>query len=148
MRFEELEVWKRSAKLSAEIYKELRNLKDFGFKDQITRSGLSISSNVAEGFERDSDKQYLNFLSYAKGSCGELRSQIYIGMDIGYIDKKITNNWIKEAVEISSMLSGFMKAKRNFLKNDAKKGKKNKAKEDKSFTLEPLTFVLSPLTCI
>lgn len=121
MRFEELEVWKRSAKLSAEIYKELRNLKDFGFKDQITRSGLSISSNVAEGFERDSDKQYLNFLSYAKGSCGELRSQIYIGMDIGYIDKKITNNWIKEAVEISSMLSGFMKAKRNFLKNDAKK---------------------------
>jgi len=121
MRFEELEVWKRSAKLSAEIYKELRNLKDFGFKEQITRSGLSISSNIAEGFERGSDKQCLNFLSYAKGSCGELRSQIYIGMDIGYIEKKIANNWIKEAVEISSMLSGLMKAKRNFLKNDAKK---------------------------
>ena len=64
MRFEELEVWKRSAKLSAEIYKELRNLKDFGFRDQITRSGLSISSNIAEGFERDSDKHFINFLSF------------------------------------------------------------------------------------
>ena len=115
MRFEELEVWKRSAKLSADLYKKLKNLKDYSFKDQITRSGLSVSSNIAEGFERESNRQCLNFLSYAKGSCGELRSQIYIGMDVGYIDKKTANNWIKEAVEISSMLSGLMKTKRGFL---------------------------------
>ena len=66
MQFEDLEVWKRTVKLSAEIYKELKNLKDCGFKDQITRFGLSISSNIVEGFERNSLKQYLTFLSHVK----------------------------------------------------------------------------------
>ena len=75
--FEDLEVWKRSARLSADIYKTLANLKDYGFKDQITRSGLSIPSNIAEGAERESIKEFINFLSYAKGSAGELRTQIY-----------------------------------------------------------------------
>ena len=62
MRFEDLEVWKRSARLSADIYKELAGLKDYGFRDQITRSGLSIPSNVAEGIERESAKECVNFL--------------------------------------------------------------------------------------
>jgi four helix bundle protein len=115
MRFEELEVWKRSAKLSVDLYKKLKNLKDYGFKDQITRSGLSVSSNIAEGFERESNRQCLNFLSYAKGSCGELRSQIYIGMDVGYIDKKVGEDWLRETIEISSMISGLIKTKRGFL---------------------------------
>ena len=115
MRFEDLEVWKRAARLSADIYKQLRDLKDFGFKDQITRSGLSVPSNIAEGFERESQKECLTFLSYAKGSCGELRSQIYIGMDIGYIDQEVGKKWLAEAIEISSMLSGLMKTKRRFL---------------------------------
>ena len=74
--FEDLEVWKRSARVSADIYKTLANLKDFGFKDQITRSGLSIPSNIAEGSERETDKERANFLNYAKGSAGELRTQI------------------------------------------------------------------------
>ena len=76
MRFEDLDVWKRSARLSANIYSELRDLKDYGFRDQITRSGLSIPSNIAEGIERESAKESVRFLSYAKGSCGELRTQI------------------------------------------------------------------------
>ncbi len=59
MRFEDLAVWKRAMKLSANIYKELKNLKDYGFKDQITRSGLSIPSNIAEGFERENSAQRL-----------------------------------------------------------------------------------------
>ncbi len=59
--FEDLEVWKRSARLSADIYKTLANLKDYGFKDQITRSGLSIPSNIAEGSERETDKERANF---------------------------------------------------------------------------------------
>lgn len=117
MRFEDLEVWKRAARLSADIYKALRELKDFGFKDQITRSSLSIPSNIAEGFERESQKECLTFLSYAKGSCGELRTQIYIGTDIGYIDREVGKLWIQEANEIASMLSGLMKTKRGFLKN-------------------------------
>ena len=117
MRFEDLDVWKRSARLSADLYTQLRDLKDFGFKDQITRSGLSVPSNIAEGFERESQKETLNFLSYAKGSCGELRCQIYIGMRIDYIPEDIGQKWIQETVEISSMLSGLIKTKRGFIKN-------------------------------
>jgi four helix bundle protein len=110
MAFENLEVWKKSARLSGDIYKELKNLKDFGFKDQITRSGLSVPSNIAEGLERNSAKETINFLSYAKGSCGELRTQIYIGMDIGYINKDTATTWIKETKEISAMLVGLMRS--------------------------------------
>jgi four helix bundle protein len=62
VKFEDLDVWKRSARLSADIYKALINLKDYGFKDQITRSGLSIPSNIAEGMERESPKECINFL--------------------------------------------------------------------------------------
>ena len=103
-RFEDLDVWKRSARLSAEIYKALAELKDFGFRDQITRSGLSVPSNIAEGYERESNKEIANFLNYAKGSAGELRTQIYIGIDIGYIDKQTGKQWLAEAEAISKML--------------------------------------------
>ena len=115
MNFEDLDVWKRSTALSADIYKHLRDLKDYGFRDQITRAGLSIPSNIAEGFERETQKQCLAFLSYAKGSCGELRSQIYIGIEIGYLDKTTGENWIREVKEIASMLSGLIKTKKGFI---------------------------------
>ena len=78
MRFEDLEVWKRAARLSADIYKEMQQVRDFGFRDQLTRAGLSVPSNIAEGFERESNREFVNFLSYAKGSCGELRTQIEV----------------------------------------------------------------------
>lgn len=113
--FEDLLVWKRSARLSSEIYKELCELKDFGFKDQITRAGLSIPSNIAEGYERRSKKEFLNFLSYSKGSCGELRTQIYIGIDIGYINKEAGKKWQKESMIISKMLGSLIKKQRSFL---------------------------------
>ena len=114
MRFEDLDVWKRSADLSANIYTELKHLKDYGFKDQITRSGLSIPSNIAEGFERASHKESVNFLSYAKGSCGELRTQVHIGIRIGYITREKGDEWMKEANEISAMLHSLIKTRRNF----------------------------------
>ena len=110
MAFEDLDVWQRSSRLSANIYKELFCLKDYGFRDQITRSGLSIPCNIAEGIERKSSKETRNFLSYAKGSCGELRTQIYIGMDIGYIPEITGKKWITETKEISAMLVGLMKS--------------------------------------
>ena len=109
-----MEVWKRSSQLSVGIYKELSALKDYGFKDQITRSGLSIPSNIAEGFGRVGDKEKRNFLNYAKGSCAELRTQIYIGIKIGYINSPIGKTWIVETQEISAMLTGLMK----YLSND------------------------------
>lgn len=113
MRFEELEVWKKSARLSADIYKALTGLKDFGFRDQITRAGLSIPSNIAEGYERQSDKEIVNFINYAKGSAGELRTQIYIGMEIDYITRDQGKQWLSQAEEISKMLSGLIKSIRS-----------------------------------
>ena len=109
MKFEDMDVWKRSSRLSVSIYRELSGLTDFGFKDQITRSGLSIPSNIAEGFGRDSNKDKRNFLNYAKGSCSELRTQIYIGIEIGYISHNPGKNWVRETQEISAMLSGLMR---------------------------------------
>ncbi|WP_136064696.1 four helix bundle protein [Modicisalibacter radicis] len=108
MNFEKLRVWKRSARLSAELYKTLRDLRDFGFKDQITRSGLSVPSNIAEGMSRSSTKDKRHFLVIARGSCSELRTQIYIGMEIDYISQDKGREWLQETREISSMLAGLI----------------------------------------
>ena len=110
-RFEDLDVWRRSSRLCVEIYKGLATCKDFGFKDQITRACLSIPSNIAEGFERGSDKDSNKFFYYAKGSSGELRTQIYIGIEIGYITKETGMSWKNEAEHISKMLSALIKSR-------------------------------------
>ncbi|HIK76004.1 MAG: four helix bundle protein [Oceanospirillaceae bacterium] len=112
MRFEELSVWRRAARLSADIYRHFAQCRDFGFRDQITRSGLSIPSNIAEGYERASDKEKAVFLNYAKGSSGELRTQIYIGIEIGYISPEVGHRWKREAQDISKMLHALISAMR------------------------------------
>jgi len=109
MKFEDMDVWKRATRLSVSIYKELSDLRDYGFKDQITRSGLSIPSNIAEGLGRSTDKAKRNFLNYAKGSCAELRTQAYIGIEIGYIPRDVGAGWVSETKEISAMITGLMK---------------------------------------
>jgi len=109
MRFEDMDVWKAAARLSVSIYSELADLKDYGFKDQITRSGLSIPSNIAEGLGRATDKDKRNFLNYAKGSCAEFRSQAYIGIKVGYIAKNVGDSWVDESNKISAMLTSLMK---------------------------------------
>jgi len=106
--FEDLEVWKRSAALSADIYQELNSLCDYGFKDQITRSGLSVPSNIAEGMERNYNKEKQQFLFIAKASCAELRTQTCIGIKIGYITDKKGKQWIQETKELSAMLSSLI----------------------------------------
>jgi four helix bundle protein len=111
-RFEDLDVWQRATRLSGDLYRTLAALNDFGFLDQITRTGLSIPSNIAEGYERGSNKEMANFLNYAKGSAGELRTQIYIGMDIGYVNKETGARWLHEAEEISRMLHGLIRSVR------------------------------------
>ena len=109
MKFEDMDVWKRACRLSVMIYRELADLKDYGFKDQITRSGLSVPSNIAEAFGRSTDKEKRNFLNYAKDSCAELRTQAYIGIEIGYINRDIGRKWVAESNEISAMISAIMK---------------------------------------
>ncbi len=118
MNFENLEVWNRSRQLSVAIYKQLMDLRDYAFKDQITRSGLSIPSNIAEGFERGTQKECIAFLNYARGSSGELRTQIYVGVEIGYIPREVGELWIKEAKEISAMLSSLIRTKKGFIKQN------------------------------
>ena len=106
--YEHLEIWKRSARLSADLYQYFAASKEWGFRDQITRSGLSVPSNIAEGFERDSDAEKAKFLTYAKGSCGELRTQIYIGMEAGFIDRDIGQKWVAETRELGAMIAAMI----------------------------------------
>ena len=91
----------------------MAHLKDFGFRDQITRASLSVPSNIAEGYERGSNRELANFLNYAKGSAGELRTQIYIGIEIGYIDHDAGNFWLQEVEEISKMLHALIRVVRS-----------------------------------
>jgi len=109
MRCERLDVWKRSCRLSVDVYKKFASCKDYGFKDQITRSSLSIASNIAEGVEKESDKDKARFINIAQGSGAELITQIYIGIEIEYIEKGIGLNWIKEINEILRMLNALRK---------------------------------------
>ena len=110
MKCKTLDVWKRSARLSATVYTYFSSCKDYGFKDQITRSGLSIPSNIAEGMEKDSVKENNRFLEIARGSMAEFMTQVYIGIEIDYIDKEAGNAWIHESEEILKMIIGLQKS--------------------------------------
>ena len=85
MNFEKLDVWKRSARLSVDIYRSTADIKDYGFRDQLTRSGLSVPSNIAEGVCRESYKEKSRFIDIARASLAEARTQIYIGTEISTI---------------------------------------------------------------
>lgn len=111
-RFEDLEVWQFARELVRDIYRVTRRgelSKDFGFRDQLQRSALSIMSNIAEGFERKSKKEFVHFLYIAKGSCGELRSQMYAALDLNYINNDEFKVAYQRAEKISKSLAGFIK---------------------------------------
>jgi len=107
MKCEKLDVWKRACRLSVEIYRYFKESRDFSFKDQITRSALSIGSNIAEGMEKESLNENLRFLEIAKGSIAELITQIYIGIEIEYIDREKGFAWVRECNEILKMIKGL-----------------------------------------
>ena len=108
MLYENLDVWKRSRVLAIEIYKLLDNCRDFGFKDQITRSALSVPSNIAEGCERISIKERIRFLDIAKGSLGEFVTQVDIGAEVGFISKQYSVGLISEGKQVSKMLHSLI----------------------------------------
>jgi len=99
--FEDLEVWQMSLDLSVDIYEVLKACRDYGFKDQICRSSVSVPSNIAEGMERHSKKETIHFLHIAKGSCAEMRTQLIIATRIGYVEKSVANEMIERAKSIS-----------------------------------------------
>ncbi|MDE3057878.1 MAG: four helix bundle protein [Bacteroidota bacterium] len=114
-KFEDLKVWKDSMRLATEIYRELKDLRDYGYRDQIQRAAVSIPSNIAEGYERQTNKEFIQFLFIAKGSCGELRTQIYLGIELEMIDNDKGKEMLQQTREISAMLYGLIQTrKRNF----------------------------------
>jgi len=108
--FEDLDVWKRAVKLSVAIYQNTSDLRDFGFRDQITRSGLSVPSNIAEGMERSTVPDKCKFLDYARASCGELRTQAIVGVGAGFLSKSIGDDWYRETKELSAMINGLIRS--------------------------------------
>jgi four helix bundle protein len=111
-KFEDLEVWKLSMDLCTDIYR-LTNTelfsKDFGLKDQIRRSAVSVPSNISEGYERDSKNQFLYFLVIAKGSCGELRTQLKIARMLNYLKEEEFKIINEKCISTSKQLAGFIK---------------------------------------
>lgn len=97
----------RSCRLSVEVHRHFSDCRDFGFKDQITRSSLSVPSNLAEGLEKESLKENIRFIEIARGSGAELLTQIYIAIEIGYLDKERGKLWKQEINEISRMLNAL-----------------------------------------
>ena len=108
-RFEEIIAWQKAKELTLQIYKEVSVCKDFSFKNQIERASVSIMNNIAEGFERQTNKEFRNFLYIAKGSCGEVRSMLALGIDLHYFRKDQCVKSEALSIEISKILSGFIK---------------------------------------
>ncbi|MFA5828589.1 MAG: four helix bundle protein [Candidatus Shapirobacteria bacterium] len=109
-RFEDSLVWKKSRDLTLGIYKNLKDCRDFSFRDQICRASVSIMNNIAEGFEKGTDKDLAKFLFIAKGSSGETRSMLYLARDLKYLDDNRFKLLYQSSIEISKMLWGFIKS--------------------------------------
>ena len=108
--FEDLEVWQRACRLVVHIFRSFRTGKEFTLKDQICRAALSVPSNIAEGAERGSAKDFAHFLNISKGSCGELRTQLYLARKLDLLAKGSFDRAVTESKEISSMLEGLRRS--------------------------------------
>ncbi|MCF7843466.1 four helix bundle protein [Candidatus Gracilibacteria bacterium] len=108
-KFEDIISWQKAKTLSIFIYKTFDSNKDYAFRDQIQRASVSIMNNIAEGFERKGNKELLYFLFVAKGSSAEVRSMLYLALELKYITEKDFQKMYNETIEISKMLSGFIK---------------------------------------
>ncbi|MDZ7804372.1 four helix bundle protein [Thiohalophilus sp.] len=109
-RFEDLIAWQKSREMAAAIYKitgEGNFSKDFALRDQIRRAAVSVMSNIAEGFERKGSKEFHQFLVIAKASCAEVRSQLYVALDVGYINNSMFERLYDISVEVSKITSGL-----------------------------------------
>jgi four helix bundle protein len=107
--FEDLEVWKMSRELVNLIYSDFRKGHDFSFKDQISRAGISIMNNISEGFCRNSDAEFRQFLNISKGSAGEVKSMYYIAEDQKYVTPEISKERRIKAQKLMNGIGGFMK---------------------------------------
>jgi len=112
-RFEDFIAWQKARKLTSEIYKVTSRgefARDFGLRDQIRRAAVSSMSNLAEGFERGRPTEFHQFLSVAKGSCAELRTQLYVALDVGYLTVPIFESLMTQATEVGNILGGLRRS--------------------------------------
>lgn len=117
-RFEDIESWREARLLVSEIYQLFTSIKDYGFRDQIQRAAISVMTNIAEGFDRASNKEFIQFLVISRGSVSEVKSLSYAALDIGYIDKDTFTRISERCLKLTSLLNGFIR----YLKNSARKG--------------------------
>ena len=106
-KFEDLICFGKARELTKSIYKEFKDCKDYGFKDQITRASVSVLSNIAEGFERGTKSEFVNYLYIAKGSAGEVRAQLYVALDAGYLNLETFKYLNNLASECSRLIQSF-----------------------------------------
>ena len=109
-KFENLIVWEKSQVFALKIYSFFSQIKDHAFKDQITRASVSISNNIAEGFERESSKEFARFLKIAQSSVGEVRSMLHLSSKLDYLKNEEANELISQSIEISKMLFSLRKS--------------------------------------
>ncbi|HEY2412063.1 MAG TPA: four helix bundle protein [Pirellulaceae bacterium] len=124
-RFEDIEAWQRARQLTKRVYEASNDggfARDFGLKDQIRRASVSIMSNIAEGFERGGDQEFIHFLSIAKASCGETRCQLYVALDQNYLTRDEFGEFYQETESISRMIAGFI----SYLQTSPMRGSKYK----------------------
>jgi four helix bundle protein len=124
-KFEDILAWQKARELTREVYAHSKTgafAKDFGLKDQIQRASVSIMGNVAEGYDRGGDKEFIQFLSVSKGSCGEVKSHLYVALDQQYINPIQFNQLYNSADEVGRLLAGFMV----YLKQSDLRGRKFK----------------------
>ncbi|HZI53823.1 MAG TPA: four helix bundle protein [Chitinophagaceae bacterium] len=115
--FEDLFIWQESLQLCFDIYDSLSGCKEFSLRDQIQKSSVSVPSNIAEGFERETDKEFIRFLYFARGSSGELRTQLYIAKHLKIIDEETCLSFIDKTKRNASMIYNLIKVKKGKLKN-------------------------------
>jgi four helix bundle protein len=115
-KFEDLIVWQDSMNLAVSVYELFSSCRDFGFRDQIQRATVSVPSNIAEGFDRQTNKEFIQFLYISKGSLAEVRTQLYLSIKLNYIEKNQGNLLLESTRKISSMLFKLIETRKTKFK--------------------------------
>lgn len=136
--FEDLIIWQEAKELTLLIYTNFKQSKDFGFRDQIQRAAVSIMNNIAEGFERGTDPDFIKFLFFSKASAGEVRSMLYLARELNYLEKNEADNLIIKTRRISGSIGNFIKYLKQSKNKDTKDIKSAEFRKKRPF--HPLTF--------
>jgi four helix bundle protein len=105
-KFENIIAWQKAQDIAVDIYQIIGTSRDFGFKDQLTRALVSISNNIAEGFDRSSNAEFIRFLYYSLGSCSEVKSMLYLGNRLEYFSEIQRELYVNQCTEISKIING------------------------------------------